>query len=66
MQKFLGIVCVVGGVLLLVWGQNVSSSLGSQIHQTLTGSPPDKATYLYLGGAVLEVIGISLIFIGKK
>ena len=66
MQKFLGIICIAGGVLLLVWGQNVSSSLRSQVQQTFTGEVPNKAMYLYLGGGALEVLGVALIFVGKK
>lgn len=67
MQKLIGVICLVGGVLLLVWGHNVAQSLGSQLNQAFTGSPSNKATYLYAAGAAIGAIGLFAIFFpGKK
>jgi hypothetical protein len=66
MQKVIGVICLVGGVLLLVWGHNVSQAVGSQFQRAVTGSAPDKALYLYAGGAVLGLLGLFQIFSSGK
>jgi hypothetical protein len=65
MQRVIGVICLVAGILLLVWGHNVAQAPVSQVHQVFTGSIPDKAIYLYAGGGALAVIGLFQIFIGK-
>jgi Protein of unknown function (DUF3185) len=66
MQKGFGIVCLIAGVLLLVWGYNLSQSVSGQFHRVFTGSPSDKAMWLYIGGAVLCTAGVFQIFMAKK
>jgi len=66
MQKFIGIICLVGGVLLLVWGYKIAQSVGGQFQQVFTGSPGDKPMWFYIGGAVLATAGVLLIFVSKK
>jgi hypothetical protein len=66
MQKAIGVACLVVGVLLLVWGHNISQSVGSQVKEAVTGSPVDRAMYFYIGGAVLSIFGMFRIFwLGK-
>jgi drug/metabolite transporter (DMT)-like permease len=66
MQKGIGVICLVAGVLLIVWGYNLAQSVGGQLHRVFTGSPGDKAMWLYLGGAVLCAAGVFQIYLGKK
>ena len=66
MQKAVGIVCLVVGVLLIVWARNLSQSVGGQLQEAFTGSPGDKAMWLYIGGAVLCALGAFGIYFGKK
>jgi len=66
MQKAIGVVCLVVGVLLLVWGYNISRSVNSQLKEIFTGSPMDRVVYFYIGGAVLCVIGVFQIFTARK
>jgi hypothetical protein len=65
MQKIIGVVCLIVGVLLIVWGRDVSQAVGSQLERALTGSVPDKAIWLYVGGSVLGLIGLMLVFVKK-
>jgi nitrate reductase gamma subunit len=58
MNKLIGIVCLAAGIVLLFWGHNVAQSLNSQVKNIFTGSPTDKAMYLYIGGAVLCAAGV--------
>ena len=66
MQKTIGVICLVVGVVLLVWGYNMSQSVGSQVKEAFTGSPTDKAMYFYIGGLVLSIFGAFRIFGSKK
>ena len=66
MQKVVGIVCLVAGVLLIVWGYNMAQSIGGQLQQVFTGSPGDKPMWLHIGGGVLCALGVFQIFVAKK
>ena len=62
MQKGIGIICVVVGVPLLVWGHNLAQSIGGQLENVFVGSPGDKPMHLYIGGTALGLLGLFLIF----
>lgn len=66
MRKGFGIICLVAGVLLLVWGYNVAESLKGQLHRIFTSSTNNRTTWLYAGGAVLCAIGVLQIYGGKR
>jgi len=66
MHKTIAVVCLVVGVLLLVWGYNISQSVTSQLKEAVTGSPADRAIYFYIGGAALSIYGLFQIFAGRK
>ena len=60
-MKIIGIVLVVFGIGLALWGYQLSGSVGSQITQAVTGSDTDKVMTLYITGAVSLVVGIYLL-----
>jgi uncharacterized membrane protein HdeD (DUF308 family) len=62
MQKIIGVISLVIGVLLLVWGHNMAESIGSQVQQVFTGAPTDRATYFYIAGVALVIFGVFQIF----
>jgi hypothetical protein len=62
MQKAIGVACLVGGVLLIVWGNNMARSVGGQFQKVFTGSPGDKPIWLFIGGGVLCAVGLFQIF----
>jgi hypothetical protein len=67
MRKFLGIVFLVAGVVILMQGINIAKSVNSQVKQLFTGSPMDKSMYYYIVGTALTVTGVFQIFWpGKK
>jgi Protein of unknown function (DUF3185) len=66
MKKVIRGFCLVGGVGLLVWGRNISQSIGSQVVQVFTGSPAERAIYAYTAGTVLLLGGFFCLFTGKK
>jgi drug/metabolite transporter (DMT)-like permease len=66
MKKLIGIVCLVAGVMLVVWGHNIAQSIGGQLQQAFTGSPGDKSMWRYIGGGALCVFGVFQIFMAKQ
>jgi hypothetical protein len=59
-MKVIGIILIVVGAGLALWGYQLSGSVGSQITQAFTGSDTDKVMTLYITGAVSFVVGIYL------
>jgi hypothetical protein len=66
MQKITGIVFLVVGIVLIVWGHNMAQSVGGQLQNAFTGSPGDKPMWCYIGGGVLCALGLFQVLSGKK
>ena len=62
MPKIIGLVLIVVGAGLAIWGYQMSGSIGSQLNQAFTGSPSDKVMACYIGGAASLVVGVFLLF----
>jgi hypothetical protein len=58
MQKLLGVVCLVIGVMLLVWAHDSAQSFNSQLSNLINGNPTNRTMYLYAGGAALSISGL--------
>lgn len=66
MQKVIGVICLVIGVILIVRAHDMAKSIGSQANQIIHGTPGNQVTYYYIGGIVLAVFGVSqLVWPGK-
>lgn len=59
-KKLIGLVLMVVGVGLAIWGYRMSGSFGSQLNEALSGSYGDKVMLLYIGGAACFVAGLFL------
>lgn len=57
-KKQLGIVLIVIGVALAVWGFNIYDSVGSQIGRAFSGNAPLEAWAGMVAGAICIVMGI--------
>lgn len=57
-RMVIGIVLIVLGIGLLMWGNNISGSWSGRLSSALTGSTSDKAMMLYILGAVCTAVGI--------
>ncbi|MGD1087602.1 MAG: DUF3185 family protein [Verrucomicrobiota bacterium] len=66
MQKIIGVIALVTGIMLLVWGHNIEQSLNSQVKNIFTGTPTDRAMYFYIGGAALTLYGLFQIVWKRK
>ena len=62
MNKIIGVILVVVGIFLLVRGHDLSRSVNSQVKNLFTGSPSDKVTYYYFGGAICCAVGLVSMF----
>lgn len=58
MNKLVSIVLLVGGLVLLIVGINVSNSVSSETSEFFTGSPTDKAMWMMIGGGVAALVGL--------
>lgn len=62
MQRMAGLILLVVGIILLVWGYNGSQSVNSQVSEFFTGSWTDKTLWLLIGGAVCVIAGLFITF----
>ena len=58
-NKILGIVLIVAGAALAIWGFNVYDSAGSQITRALSGDTPIEAWVGMVGGIIAVLVGIT-------
>jgi len=64
-SKLLGIILVVLGAGLVIWGYNMSGSTANELSRALTGSSTDEIMYRYIGGAICLAAGLFL-FVKKS
>lgn len=62
LTKIAGIVLIVVGAGLALWGYQLSGSVGSEITEAVTGSETDRVMTLYIAGAAGLVVGLFLFF----
>ena len=58
-NKIIGIVLIIAGAALAMWGYNIYDSAGSQIGRALNGDTPLEAWVGMVGGAIAVAIGIT-------
>lgn len=58
-NKLVGIILIVVGTALAVWGYNVYDSVGSQITEAISGDTPIEAWIGMVVGAICILTGIS-------
>ncbi len=56
-NKYIGILLIVIGVALFVWGYNIYDSAGAQISRAFSGNVPAKAWVGMIGGAICIAVG---------
>jgi hypothetical protein len=57
MHKQIGLILLVVGVALLIWGISMTSSFKSKISRAFTGSPTDKTVAILIAGGVCTALG---------
>jgi uncharacterized membrane protein HdeD (DUF308 family) len=62
MQRTIGVICLVIGIILLVEASHMAKAIESQLTQVATGEPTQRTTLFRIAGAALTIFGISQIF----
>lgn len=65
-RKAVGVTLLVVGVVLLIFGIQASQSFASDVSETFTGSPTDRAIWMIVGGAAAAVLGGFLTFTSNR
>jgi drug/metabolite transporter (DMT)-like permease len=58
-NKIFGIVLIVAGVALAMWGYDIFDSASSQISRAISGDTPIKAWLAMIGGVICTAVGFS-------
>jgi len=62
-NKVQGVIILAAGVILLVWGYNISQSVSSQLGQALNGGgTPSKSTIIMVIGGLCALFGFFKLF----
>lgn len=57
-MKQIGIVLLVAGAALLIWGISMTGSFTSKVSRAVTGSPTNKAVTVLIAGGICTALGI--------
>jgi len=58
MNKIIFLAILAIGIVLLVYSNNASNSVGSSFSRFFNGTPTDKTTWLLLGGILATTVGV--------
>ena len=61
MNRPVGIVILIAGIVLLVYGFNAADSMASGFSKFFSGAPTDKSLILLVAGAVLTAFGATTV-----
>lgn len=60
MNRAIGLACLIGGIVLLIFGLQQSHSFASNVSKTFTGNPTDNSMWMIIGGIVIGIFGLIL------
>jgi hypothetical protein len=63
-QRIVGMILLVVGVGLLLFGLNAADSLTEEVSETLTGRYTDATTWYILGGLAMALVGGAITLVG--
>ncbi len=63
-QRVLGLVLLIVGLILLVFGLNATESVADSVSEGVTGRYTDKTMWYLIGGAAAAICGLALTFFG--
>lgn len=63
-QRIFGLILLVVGVLLLLFGLNATDSVSDTVSEGVTGKYTDKTMWYLVGGAAMAVVGLALTLFG--
>jgi capsule polysaccharide export protein KpsE/RkpR len=66
MRNPLGIIVIIAGIVLLVYGISASDSFSSHVSKAVNGAPSDKALWLIVSGILVAGVGAFLTWRGSS
>ena len=66
MNKTIALALLVSGIVLIILGVNATDSFSSDVSRFFTGSPTDKAVWMFIGGIVAAVVGLATLWRSPK
>jgi len=66
MNNIIGLAIFALGIVLLIFGFNESHSFSSDVSRTFTGNPTDRSIWMFVGGSVAIIAGLTLAVRGRK
>jgi hypothetical protein len=66
MQRIIGIVLLVVGLTLLIFGMNASHSAADQISNTFTGKYTHATAWYIFGGGAAGLLGLLMVLFGAR
>jgi hypothetical protein len=64
--RILGVVLLVVGVVLLIFGINATDRIGEQLTEGVTGRYSDRTMWYIIGGIAMLVAGGAITFFGGR
>jgi hypothetical protein len=58
----IGIILLVAGIGLLIWGINLYGAFGNKLARTLSGTSTNETMIFLIAGAVCTVLGAVMVF----
>jgi uncharacterized membrane protein YidH (DUF202 family) len=58
-NKIIGIILIIAGVALAIWGYNIYDAATSQVTRALSGETPIEAWVGMVGGMICVLVGLT-------
>ncbi len=58
-NKIIGIILIIAGVALAIWGYNIYDAATSQVTRALSGDTPIEAWVGMVGGVICVLVGLT-------
>ena len=58
MNRQIGVILLVAGIGLLIWGFNLYGAFSSRVARVFTGSPTDKTMTILILGGICTALGL--------
>jgi hypothetical protein len=65
-SRVLGIMMLVAGIALFLFGMNASDSVADTVTEGVTGRYTDKTMWYLIGGGVLAIGGAAMALVGPR
>lgn len=61
-----GIICIIAGIILLIYGNSLNNDLSAQLMSVLQSGKGNPGTIWIIFGVAVAIVGVGLLLIGLK